>query len=251
MIGDQAEFRQALLDPTADRPEGLTDGRGNAAGRRFDVYRNNVAVSLTEALESAFPVVFKLLGERNFRILAGVFLRQHPPSSPLMMHYGQEMPDFLAAFEPTAKLGYLPDVARLELAMRESYHAADAAPLASESLESVLPETLMESSVGVAPSLRLIRSRWPIHAIWRFNTETDAPKPAMRPEDVLIMRAELDPEPHLLPSGGGALLAALIQNQTLSVALDAATAEAPGFDLSAVLTLLLAGGAIISIGDAR
>ena len=58
----QTEFRSAILDPDVARPAGLVDGQGRAAGRRFDVYRNNVAVSLSEALETAFPVIAKLVG---------------------------------------------------------------------------------------------------------------------------------------------------------------------------------------------
>ena len=52
---DQDAFRAALLDPSLVAPEGLTDGQGRPAGRRFDVYRNNVSVALADALETAFP----------------------------------------------------------------------------------------------------------------------------------------------------------------------------------------------------
>lgn len=249
MIVDQALFRERLLDPKASRPDGLTDGVGKPAGRRFDVYRNNVAVSLTEALETAFPVLAKLLGEKNFRVLAGVYLRQHPPSSPLMMFYGNEMPDFLAEFGPTSTIGYLPDVARLELALRESYHAADATPVAPELLERTPPDVMMASRLILAPSVRLIRSRWPIHAIWKFNTEPGAPKPAMQPESVAVLRSDLDPEPHLLSPGGGAFVAALLDGRSLTEALDRAADEASDFDLSDVLALLIGQRAIIAIGD--
>lgn len=246
---DQTTFREAILSPDADRPAGLSDGQGRAAGRRFDVYRNNVAVSLTEALETAFPVIRKLVGEDNFRLLAATFLRQHPPSSPLMMFYGSEMPAFLASFEPTGTIGYLPDVARLELALRESYHAADASPIDPSVLQDMAPDALMASRFELAPALRLIRSRWPVHAVWRFNMEPDAPKPTMQAEDVLVTRPELDPFPTLLPPGGGAFVAALSEKQTLGDAFDAATRQTEAFDLSAALAVLIGTNALTKIGD--
>lgn len=251
MIVDQTTFRTALLDATAPRPEGLSDGAGAPAGRRFDVYRNNVAVSLTEALETAFPVVAKLVGAANFKLLAGAFLRQHPPRSPVMMFYGSDMPAFLAAFGPTAGIGYLPDVARLELALRESYHAADAAPVAPAEIGALAPEDLMARRVTLAPSFRLIRSRWPVHAIWRFNTEDGAPKPAMAAEDVAVFRPEYDPVPVLLPPGGGAFLEALQSGASFGGAVEAAAEATPDTDLTAILALLMSHGAITDLGDVR
>jgi hypothetical protein len=243
VIGDQTAFRAALLAPDAARPEGLTDGLGRPAGRRFDVYRNNVAVSLTEALETAFPVIRKLVGNANFKLLAGAFLRAHPPSSPVMMFYGAEMPGFLSGFEPTRGIGYLPDVARLELALRESYHAAGAVPVDPEKLAGIG----VESRLGFAPSVRLVQSRWPVHAIWRFNMG-NGPKPAMAAEDVAVLRTELDPEPVLLPPGGGAFLAALMAGATLGEALDTAPEE---FDLPKFLSVLIGGKVITDIGGER
>ncbi len=245
---DQGTFRRAVLSPEVARPEGLSDGSGQPAGRRFDVYRNNVAVSLTEALETAFPVIRKLVGDANFKLLAGAFLRQHPPSSPLMMFYGAEMPRFLSGFGPTANLGYLPDVARLELALRESYHAADADPIDPARLQALPPERLLASTISLAPSLRLVRSRWPIHAIWAFNM-AGGPKPQARAEDVAVFRADMDPEPVLLPPGGGALLAALLDEATLDAAIENVTGEVEEFDLSSTLAILIGANAITDLGE--
>lgn len=249
MIVNQTEFRHALLDPEQPRPDGLVDGTGRPAGRRFDVYRNNVAVSLTEALETAFPVIRKLLGDKNFRTLSAVYLRQHPPSSPLMMHYGAQMPDFLPVFEPTSGIGYLPDVARLELALRESYHAADAKAIDPLNLQAMPPDVLMNAQVALAPSLRLVRSKWPVHAVWRFNTEADAPKPQMVQQDVLVVRPDLDPVPELLPTGGGIFVDALLRGRTFGEAADEAAVEVPEFDLAQTLALLIGAEAITAIGD--
>ena len=71
----QTDFQAALLDADLPVPPGLSDGQGNAAGKRFAVYRNNVAVSLTEALITAFPSIYTLVGDQFFRAMAGSFLR--------------------------------------------------------------------------------------------------------------------------------------------------------------------------------
>ena len=194
MSVSQTAFHSALLDPARDVPEGLSDGVGQPAGSRFAVYRNNVAVSLTEALELSFPAIRKLLGEENFKGLAGIFLRQHPPETPIMMHYGAAFPDFLDDMDQLSHLGYLPDVARLEQAIRISYHAGDAEPIQPEALQALDDAALSATRLDLAPALRQIRSPWPIHQIWAFNLEDNAPKPTGGAQNVLILRPEFDPE---------------------------------------------------------
>lgn len=245
MSTDQTTFTATILDPARAVPNGLTDPEGRPAGKRFDVYRNNVVVSLTEALITAFPIVHKLVGDRFFRSLAGVYVRAHPPTSPLMMFYGEAMPAFLAGFEPAAHLGYLPDVARLELAQRRAYHAADAAPIDPTALQELPPDRLMGARLVLAPAVQVVRSDWPIHAIWRFNTQENAPKPAMQAEDVLITRPEFDPVTSLLPPGGASFLDGLGAGDSFADALNKATE----IDLAAMLGLLLSGGAIIKISE--
>ena len=244
---DQAVFRKALLDPEMARPDGLVDGAGGPAGRRFDVYRNNVAASLTDALETAFPVVKKLVGGDNFKILAGVFLRQHPPATPVMMLYGKAMPEFLGDFGPTSGIGYLPDIARLELGLRESYHSADSKPIDPTRLQMMAPDQLMVSRFELAPSLRILRSAWPIHSIWEFNSKPNAPKPEMAAQDVLIARHEFDPVPHLLNLGDADCIEALSKGARLGDAVD--TVSEQEFELSSTLALLISAGAFIKIKE--
>ncbi|MGP6088018.1 HvfC/BufC family peptide modification chaperone [Antarctobacter jejuensis] len=234
-------FRAALLTPDRDVPVGLTDGAGRPAGRRFDVYRNNVAVALREALESGFPAVAKLIGPENFSRAAGMFLRATPPVSPLMMHYGAGFPEFLEGIEPLQGIGYLGDVARLELALRRSYHAADAPALDGARLAGLSEEALTGARFTLAPATQVLRSGWPVLSIYRYTLTPGSPKPDARAEDVLICRPGFDPAPHLLPAGGADFLQALSRGARFAKALEAA---GPDFDLSATLTLLLAQGAL-------
>lgn len=244
----QSAFRAALFDAGLPAPDGLTGPAGRPVGNRFNVYRNNVVVSLTEALQSSFPVVQKLVGPEFFIAMVGLFIRQHPPSSPLLMFYGDALPAFLAGFPPARDLGYLPDIARLELALRQSYHAADAVPVTGAALAAVAPEALASLRITLTPATRLIRSAWPIHDIWRFNMEPDAPKPVMQAQDVLILRPAFDPLPHLLHPRAATLLAALAEGMSLG---EAAETADPQPDIAAVLTLLLQGGGIGSLTSER
>lgn len=237
----QSDFTTAILDPDAPVPAGMVDPKGRPVGKRFNVYRNNLAASLTEALETGFPVLAKLLGVDSFKTLALIFSRAHPPTSRALSQYGDAMPEFLEEFQPLAAYPYLADIARLELAIRRSYHAADTDPLNAAGMD---PETLMELTPVLAPATQIVASPFPIHGIWRRNTHPEAPKPQPRAETVLVTRPEFDPIPHLMPNGGLAFAQALDGRTTVALALERAIEAAPGLDLTPLLTLFLTSGAL-------
>lgn len=242
----QTLFAQALLNPDAALPPGLVDPEGRPAPKRFSVYRNNVASSLTLALEAGFPTVRALVGDQFFAAMALIFLRAHPPRSRMLMLYGEEFPAFLAGFPPVAHLGYLPDVAWLELAMRESYHAADAAPLPEAEFQRLLGADIAGLRLILAPALRLLRSDWPVVSIWEAHQPDGGPQPRAEAEAALILRPEFDPHPHRLPVGGAEFIGGLLAGRTLGESLDLA---GPQTDLAAILGLLISGRAIIGVSE--
>jgi len=240
-MSGQAAFAGALLDPAQAPPEGLENPFGGPAGKRFDVYRNNVAASLIAALETGFPTVRRLVGDDFFKAMAGVFFRACPPEDPRLATWGSKLPGFLQRFKPVARLPYLPDVARLDLGLRQSYHAADATPLETRGLE---PAAVMELRPRLAPATLVLSSRHPVFGIWRYNAQDGAARPGRTAEDVLIARPRFDPAPHLLPAGGFALARALKGKLTLADALSKALADHPEADAAALLTLFLTSGAL-------
>lgn len=239
----QSRFRQALLDPAQPAPPDLAGPGGGPVARRFDIYRNNVTASLTEALRQSFPVVRALVGEDFFTAMAIAHLRAHPPASPLLMIYGQDMAAFLAGFAPVQHLGYLPDVARLELALRHAYHAADADPVDPARLQALSPESFLAARLRLAPAVAVLRSDWPVLSIWRAHQRGGQPPAERQAEDILITRPALDPEPQLLPQGAAGFITALQQGAPVGAAMD----KAGPFDLTATLSLLLQGGAITDL----
>ena len=242
----QSDFCAALLDPGLPVPHGLTDPQGRPAGKRFNVYRNNVAVGLTTALETGFPVVRKLVGPDFFSAMAAVFLRRHPPTSAVLMHFGTHLPDFISSFPPVAHLRYLPDIARIECAIRASYHSADALPLPPGHIVTLPPARLLAARLTLAPSLRIIRSRYPVWSIWAANSYATSTPAQNRAEDVVVLRPDFDPAPHLLAPSAFDFLAALAKGQTVGEAIETA---GDAHDLPATIALLVGGGALVGLTE--
>lgn len=242
---DQSTFRSGLLNPAVPVPDGLTDGKSRPAGRRYGVYRNNVTVSLREALAEGFPSIVGLIGRENFDHVARAYLRQCPPTSPLMMHYGEGFPAFLAGIDQLKHLPYLADVARIDVAMRQSYHAADSVGIDPSVLRSLDEAALLASRFEFAKSMILVRAAWPAGSIRRYTLHSGE-KPTGGAEDVLVLRAEFDPEPFILGPGAADVLVALQNSCPFGKALDAADDR---FDLAAFLNLLLSHNAVTSLAS--
>lgn len=241
----QAAFAAALADPFQPVPEGLTAWNGGTPTRRFAVYRNNVTVSLMEALGARYPAVKAIVGDAFFAATARLYVAAHPPRSPLMMEYGAEFPAFIAAFEPAGTLPYLGDVARLEAARSRAYHAADAAPLDPASLAALTPEEVAGLRFTAHPATTLIISEHPVVTIWAMNAGEIDPGPVemWNGEDVLVTRPHLTVEVHRLPPGASTFIAALMAGQPLAHAAARAGEASDAFDLSASLALVLTSGA--------
>ena len=243
-IATQSRFAKALRE--ADRvPEGVTSWNLPRPERRFDVYRNNVAYGLTRALAVRFPVAARLVGEEFFAGMARAFIAAHPPRSPLLLFYGDELADFVTAFAPAAELPYLPDVIRLEAARGHAYHAADVAPLAPTALAEVPPERLADLVFEPHPALSVVRSADPVVTIWAMNAGEMPLEPldAWNAEDALIVRPALNVLVRRLPPGGAAFLQSLAAGTALARAVERAVADDPQFDLTVNLAGAFEAGA--------
>lgn len=238
-----SQFRSALLDAAQDAPRGVLDGNGKPANARYDVYRNNVVVALQDALRANFPILNKLLGPDVFEPLADVYLHKHLPRTAMMMFYGNHMPDLIANLAPLKDIGYLADVAELELALRRSYHAADADPIDPTSL-ALDDAALAQVTLTFAPATALIQSDWPLFDIWRFNTQNDAPAPQAIAQSILITRTQFDPEPHALTPAEYAWAVTVQNGETLGTAHANALQIDAAFDLTPLLLLLLRTNAL-------
>jgi hypothetical protein len=245
----EVSFARALLDPQAPVPFSAGTENGAAPARRFAVHRNNVVAGLIKTLQTRFPVVQKIVGKEFFAAMARIFVAQTPPRTPILTTYGDEIADFIAAFEPARELAYLADVARLEAARTRAYHAADVVPVDTSQFAALNPDAVSELRVSLHPSAEIVCSPHPIVTIWAMNSgERElAPIEHWQGEDGLVVRPHLDVEVRLLPPGSATFLFALDAGRTIGDAAEVAFTERPEFDLSRNLAELMSSGVAVEI----
>lgn len=239
-----AEFVVALLDPERGPPASISGPNGKAAIKRYAVYRNNVTVSLIDALAATFPATLRITGVDFFRAMARLHVRSTPPSSPLLFEYGRDFPDFIARYEHARSMPWLADVARIERAWLDAYHAADEKPLSPSTLAAIPAEHLANVVLTPHPAARVLRSSYASVTIFAAN-RADRPVAGIDAgvaEDALITRPGLDVMVRRLPPGGAVFLSHLIAGEPLGAAAEAAFAYAPDFDLSANIAGMLEAG---------
>jgi hypothetical protein len=248
----EAEFRHGVLDPVRAVPAMLSEARGGDVTNRFAVYRNNVTVSLVAALAAIYPATARIVGADAFSAAAREFVRHQPPRSPILHRYGDEFPAFLATFEPFASLPYLSDVARLERAWLDAYHAADAAPLDGAALGALPPEQLFSAIFEAHPATRLVSSPYAQVDIFVANRAEHGGGriDASRPQVALVTRQALDVRIGVVDAGQASFLQRLIAGESLAEAIEAAMLADQQFDLPAALSLMLGAGAFSAIRPA-
>ncbi|MEM5405089.1 MULTISPECIES: DNA-binding domain-containing protein [Paraburkholderia] len=242
-------FAPGLTNPDLAAPNGVVAAHGKGVVKRYNVYRNNVTVSLIDALAAIYPAVQRITGVEFFRAMARFHVRATPPASPLLFEYGRDFPSFIESWEYARDMPWLADTARIERAWLDAYHAGDAAPLAADAFAGIDADSLAQLRFVPHPAARIVRSRYPAVAIFAMNR---APGPvtalhASDAEDALVTRPDYDVIVSRLPAGGAAFLLALIEGMPLGAAAQAAFEESDAFDLPASLAAMISAGVFAAV----
>ena len=145
----------------------------------------------------------------------------------------------------------LADVARLENAWVEAYHAEDASVATVGELAALSPDCLPETRIVFHPAARLLRFATPAASIWASAQNPDQPARSLKGigEDALITRPDCDVRVRVLPPLGYDFALRLREGATLIEAV--AALEDPAFDFGTHLVGLVESGAVASIIPGR
>lgn len=240
----QTDFAAALLDRTRAVPYGITSNGG-----RLDIYKNTVAVGLGQTLAEIYPVVRALVGADFFNAMAHVYFQKNRPASPVLSEYGRSFGDFIDTFDPAKNVPYLADVARLERAWLDAWHAADCLPIGIENLALINESAVDDLRITLHPSVSLLESTGPHVSIWQAhqnNQMADLSSISNTPEYALVVRPALDVHVISLTKQAYLFSEKLSQGARLGAVCDAMS-EIDGFDPSTHLAALFTVGAITAL----
>lgn len=167
----QSRFVEILLDVPAalDTPDPAFAAELNAGNipvpERLRVYRNNIMGTVAGALAANYPMIEKLVGGEFLNPMTRSYVLAHPPKSGHLTLYGADFNAFIATYPPAKDLPYLPDMARLETAMAQSYNARDEYPLTIQDMAKIPEDKIADFPLKRREAAHIIKSPWPLDKI--------------------------------------------------------------------------------------
>lgn len=210
--------------------------------QRFQVYHNNIFIGLREALLGIYPVINKLVGDEFFDYVSREYSHQYPSRSGNLHAFGEAFPRFLAGFPGVETLVYLPDVARLEWAYHQVFHAPESEIFNFQKLSLLDEEASSHLRFELSSSCYIFSSPYPVLKIWQANQD-DADECEVDLDEggvqLVVRRLGFDVIFESLNKEVFALLHTLSKGHLFVEACEEAVAVDPNCDVGAILKGLI------------
>src|SRR3989338_1885656 len=174
-------FKTPLLNPQG----------GSSGEERMAVYAEGYVARVMEALAEVYEAIHHFLGKEAFVDLTECYITAHPSHSYNLNFIGSQMPGFIGRTPYVEKLPFLPDLAKLEWQVAQSFHSFEGPVFDPSTLASYSEEDREKIRIIFQPSVRVVSSSWPILDIWNAR-KTPLKEVGVdlvnRPQHVLVAR---------------------------------------------------------------
>jgi hypothetical protein len=159
---------------------------------RVQVYRDLVFNNLSLLLSGTFPVLVKILGEEDWRLLLRAFLRDHRAQTPKFGEIAREFVGFIAGGLPGDWPVFMAELAHYEW-VEMVLQQADDQPLPASDVKLML-----ERPLQVSPLAWPLAYAWPVQLLGpNYQPDAAPDQPTLllvrRAEDWSVKFAELSP----------------------------------------------------------
>jgi hypothetical protein len=154
--GNAGDERGRVLEELVHGDERLS------ASQRVGIYADAYFYRLLECLGEDFPATLAVLGADNFAALVKGYLLEYQPTEPSILYAGLYLAGFLNNHPFGERWPFIAELARLERAVLDVFHAADAPALDIESLRAVPSEEWPDVKLRTHPAVEIVHSEWRI-----------------------------------------------------------------------------------------
>jgi hypothetical protein len=136
-----------------------------SAVERVDIYANAYFYRLLDCLSEDFPTTLTVVGADNFAALVREYLLGYSPTEPSILYAGVYLADFLNDHPFAERWPFIAELARLERAVLDVFHAADAPALSLEALSAVTSEKWPAIKLHVHPAVEIVHTDWRVEDV--------------------------------------------------------------------------------------
>ncbi|AMG30687.1 DUF2063 domain-containing protein [Grimontia hollisae] len=167
----QQQFRDALHYQAHSLPVSRGMAEPDAL---LQVYRNNFVMTLTECLETIYPVVFALVGEACFQAVARHHVLNTTMENACADRYGAGFADTIRSLPNIINAApYLADVAGIEWHIQRVNRAPLPAAFPVDALAKLQPEDFGRIQLTVSPASAVMKSEFAVATLWQTVTNKD------------------------------------------------------------------------------
>jgi hypothetical protein len=158
-----------------------------SAEERVDIYANMYFYRILDVLKEDFPATLAVLGAERFHNLVTGYLIEYPPAHFSISFAGNHLADFMRDYPRREEFPFLADLARLERALIEVFHAADATPLDAQQMRAIAPADWPSLKLTLHPANQILELQWNVASILNAVEHREELSPAARADISMLV----------------------------------------------------------------
>lgn len=136
---------------------------------RVDIYAEAYFSRIYESMKDDFRATARVLGETSFQKLVADYLKEYPSKTSNIGEVGRSFSKFVSGYQDLFEAPFLAPLVELEWLAIESFYANNSGHLDPSRLAALSQEDWSEVSFKLAPSLRLLKTNWPLDQMWNIR----------------------------------------------------------------------------------
>ena len=181
-------------DPVSAHAEALIRGDSRlSASERVTIYANAYFYRLLDCLDEEFPATSAVVGANNVVAIVRDYLRAWPPTEPSIFYVGRNLSAFLRDHPLVTRWPFISELARLERAMLDVFHAADAFTLSDEAMRAIPSYQWPAIRLKIHPAVQILHNEWHVTDVLSdVQTGRECREPAHQKSPVIVWRQDAE-----------------------------------------------------------